>query len=161
VTDGCEEPQNRDVTMTNEQLVLRSPGWVRALGVVFPVAWVYPFFANPELREDFLVPGGVIAVLVVAFVVRTVFCSVIGTADGRLTVRNGWSTRTFVRGELDGAGIDRANGRGWAVFLLLTDGSRHRLDVTEVPFLGPFLGKLERDAAAVREWVDGRPRSLV
>jgi hypothetical protein len=149
------------VTATHEQLALRSPRWVRAFGVVFPVAWVYPFFARSELRGDFLVPVGVIAVLVVAVVVRTVFCSVVGTADGRLTVRNRWSTRTFVRAEVDGVGIDRANGRGWAVFLLLADGSLHRLDVTEVPFLGPFLGKLERDAAAVREWVDGRPHSLV
>jgi hypothetical protein len=152
------------VTTTNEQLALRSPGWVRALGAVFPVVWVYPFFSQAESREDFLLPGAVIAVIVVAFVLRTVFCSVVGTADGRLTVRNRWSTRTFLREEVDGVGIDRADdrhGRGWAVFLVLADGSRHRLDVTEAPFLGPFLGRLERQADEVRAWVDGRPQSLL
>jgi hypothetical protein len=41
---------------------------------------------------------------------------------------------------------------------VLDDGSRHRLDVTAVPFLGPALGRLEGQADAVRAWVDGRPQ---
>jgi len=40
---------------------------------------------------------------------------------------------------------------------VLEDGSRHRLDVTEVPSLGPRLRRLERQADEVRAWRDGRP----
>ena len=42
--------------------------------------------------------GGVARAVLVAAVVGRMLCtSVIGTADGRLTVRNVWSTRTFAR----------------------------------------------------------------
>ncbi len=145
---------------TGEPLALRSPGWVRAFGVLFAVAWVFPFVTQARLREDFLVPGGIVAVLVVALVVRTVLCSVVGTADGRLTARNRWSTRTFLRTDIRAVGIERPDGRGWAVLLLLEDGSRHPLDVTETPFLGPSLGRLERQVAEIRAWLEGRPPSF-
>ena len=72
-------------------------------------------------------------------------------------MRNHWSTRTLVRDEIQGVEIDRAGGtgRGWALWLRLTDGTRLRLDVTEAPFLGPSSATLERQAAAVRIWLDG------
>jgi hypothetical protein len=119
------------VTTANEQFALRSPGWVRAFGAAFALAWVYPAFVHPPSGDDFLVPGAIIAVLVVAFVIRTSVSSVVGTADGWLTVRNIWSTRTFRREDIYGVGIDRADGglghgRGWALFLVLADGSRRR-----------------------------------
>jgi hypothetical protein len=57
--------------------------------------------------------------------------------------------------------IDRAGSGGWAVSISLHTAATVRLDVTQVPFRGPFLGKLERDAAAVREWLGGRPRSFL
>jgi hypothetical protein len=153
------------VTTANEQFALRSPGWVRTFGAAFALAWVYPAFVHPPSGDDFLVPGAIIAVLVVAFVARTSVSSVVGTADGWLTVRNIWSTRTFRREEIDGVGIDRADGglghgRGWALFLVLADGSRHRLDVTESPFLDPFRRRLERQADEVRAWIDGLPHAL-
>jgi hypothetical protein len=145
------------VTTTEEPLAIRPPGWARALGPVLLVLWLSVFLVRPA-RDDFLVPGLVIAVLVVAVVGRMLMSSVIGTADGRLTVRNRWTTRTFVRDEIDGVEVDRAGdgpGRGWVVWLRLADGDRHPLDVTEAPFLGPSSAALERQADAIRVWLDG------
>ena len=145
------------MTTTGEPLALRPPGWVRVLGPVFLVVWVSVFFLRDQ--DAFPVLGIAVALLAAAVVGRLFFASVIGTADGRLTVRNVWSTRTFVRDDILGVEVDRAgdrSGRGWAVWLVLDDGTRHRLDVTEVPFLGPSSATLERQAAAVRGWLDGR-----
>ncbi len=151
------------MTRTDEPLVIRPPGWVRALGPVVLVGWLSVFLFQEGARDEFLAPGVVIAFLVATAVGRMLFTSVIGTGDGRLTVRNNWSTRTFVRDEIEGVEIDRAGGRtgrGWAVWLLLDDGTRHRLDVTEVPFLGPSHAALDRQAHAVRAWLDGRPQAF-
>ncbi len=143
------------MTTTDEPLAIRPPGWARALGPVFLVLWLSVFLARP--RDEFLVPGVLIALLVAGVVGRMLLSSVIGSGDGRLTVRNHWSTRTFDRDEIEGVDIDRAggSGRGWALWLRLTDGTRVRLDVTEAPFLGPFAATLERQAVAVRTWLDG------
>ncbi len=152
------------MTRTDEPLVIRPPGWVRALGPVFLVSWLSVFLVQEGARDEFLAPGAVIAFLVAAVVGRMLFTSVIGTGDGRLTVRNTWSTRTFVRDDVLGVEIDRAggrSGRGWAVWLVLDDGTRHRLDVTEAPFLGPSAATLERQADAVRAWLDGRPHAYL
>ena len=148
-------PQNSGMRTTGEPLAIRPPGWARALGPVFLVLWLSVFLTRPA-GQEILLPGLVVAVLVVAVVGRMLMSSVIGTADGRLAVRNTWSTRTFVRDEIAGVAIDRAggSGRGWAVWLLLADGTRHRLDVTEAPFLGPFSATLERQAAELRIWLD-------
>jgi hypothetical protein len=151
------------VSAANEQFALRSPSWVRTFGAAFAVAWVYPAFFPAAVRDAFLLPGAIIAVLVVAVVARMSASSVVGTGDGRLTVRNVWSTRTFQRVEIHGVGIDRVDGRlgrarGWALFLALEDGTLHRLDVTETPFLGPCRGRLERQADELRAWIDGRPQ---
>jgi len=149
------------VTRTDEPLTIRPPAWVRVLGPLFLAGWLSVFV----LRAGGVpVLGVVIALLAAAVVGRLFFTSAIGTADGRLTVRNVWSTRTFPRVEIRSAGVDRAarrGGRGWAVWLLLEDGTRHRLDVTEVPFLGPSSATLERQAAAIRAWLDGRPSAHV
>ncbi len=153
------------MTATNEQLALRPSGWVRALGGVVVVAWLHTFLSDPP-PGGYLVPGALLTALVVAFLARVAVCSVIASEDGRLTVRNVWSTRTFTRSEVDVVGIDRADGwlgsgRGWALFLVLADGSRHRLDVTEAASLGPLLlARLERQAEEIRTWLDGRPRVL-
>jgi hypothetical protein len=148
------------VTRTDEPLTIRPPGWVRVLGPVLLVVWLSVFVLR---QDDVLLLGVVIGLLAAAVVGRLFFTSAIGTADGRLTVRNVWSTRTFARADILSVGVDRAggrSGRGWAVWLLLDDGTRHRLDVTEVPFLGPSAATLERQAAAVRAWLDGRPSAL-
>jgi len=138
------------------QLVLRPPAWARVLGPVLLAVWVGVVVLE---QDGFSTLGVVLALLAAAVVGRMFFLSVVGTADGRLTVRNLWSTRTFPRADVRSAGVDRAgrSGRGWAVWLLLDDGTRHRLDVTEAPFLGPSSATLERQAAAVRAWLDGRP----
>ncbi|HET6392378.1 MAG TPA: hypothetical protein VFG13_06125 [Blastococcus sp.] len=144
------------MTRTDEPLAIRPPAWVRVLGPLFLAGWLSVLLLRPG---GVPVPGVVIALLAAAVVGRLFFTSAIGTADGRLTVRNVWSTRTFHRVDIRSAGVDRAarrGGRGWAVWLLLEDGARHRLDVTEVPFLGPSSATLERQAAAIRAWLDGR-----
>ncbi|TQN40808.1 hypothetical protein FHU33_0157 [Blastococcus colisei] len=135
---------------------------MRALGAVVVVAWLHTFLSDPP-PGYYLLPGALLTVLVVAFLLRVALCSVIATADGRLTVRNIASTRTFLRQQVEVVGIDRADGwlgrgRGWAVFLVLEDGSRHRLDVTEMPSSGEVLGRLERQADEIRGWVSGRPQ---
>ena len=137
-----------------EPLAIRPPGWVRVLGPVLLVAWLSVFFRH-ERATGFLVVGGAVALIVAAVVGRLLFAGVVGTADGRLTVRNAWSTRSVIREQIDGVEVDRA-GRGWAVWLLLDDGTRLRLDVTEVPFLGPSSATLDRQAAEIRAWLDGR-----
>jgi hypothetical protein len=149
------------VTRTHEPLVIRPPGWVRVLGPILLAAWVSVFLVEERPPDGFLVPGLLIAAFAVAVVGRLFFSSVIGASDGRLTVRNVWSTRTFTRGEIEGVDVDRVRGRGWAVSLRLADGSRHRLDVTEAPFLGPFATTLERQAAEVRAWLEGRPHAYL
>ena len=143
------------MTTTDEPLAIRPPGWARVLGPVFLVVWVSVFLVAPT--DEVQVPIAVIAVLVVAVIGRMLLSSVIGTGDGRLTVRNHWSTRTVDRHEIEDVEIDRAggSGRGWALWLRLIDGTRLKLDVTEVPFLGPFAETLEEQAVAVRTWLDG------
>jgi hypothetical protein len=70
--------------------------------------------------------------------------------------RNQFSTRTFWPHELADAVVDRAErhfGTGWTVWLVLRDGSRHPIQLTETPFRRGFTQRLERDAAAVRAWI--------
>lgn len=101
-----------------------------------------------------------LAVVGVAFGVRMYIGGATGSADGRLVVRNQWSTASFARTDITGAVVDRARGRmsaGQAVWLELAAGGRHRIDVTEVPFRGPSGGRLDRDLEAVRTWLAGRP----
>ena len=141
--------------------MLRPPAVIRALGAAFIAVWIVLFFVQGGIGGDHLLLGSVIAVVAVAFVVRLLFLSVIGTADGRLTVRNSWSTRTFDRSQVDGVEVDRANGRfgqGWTLWLRLSDGGRHRIDVTQVPFRSLFARRIERDAEAVRAWASGTPQ---
>ena len=149
------------MTATGEALAIRQPRWVRLLGPLFLVVWGSAFLSSDDGWGSFRVPGLVIAVVAVAFVGRMLFWSAIGTDDGRLTVRNAWSTRTFARTEIDGVEVDRVAGRGWAVWLELAEGGRHPLDVTQTPFLGPSSSTLERQADAVRAWLDGRPHAFL
>ena len=149
------------MTRTDEPLAIRPPAWVRVLGPLFLAGWLSVFVLRPG---GVPVLGVVIALAAAAVVGRLFFTSAIGTADGRLTVRNVWSTRTFTRVDIRSAGVDRAarrGGRGWAVWLLMEDGTRHRLDVTEVPFLGPSAPNLERQSGAVRAWLADRPGAVL
>jgi hypothetical protein len=152
------------MTTTDAELALRPPVWARAGIVAFMPVWAWIFVVTARPDGGYPVLALVIAPIAIGFIVRMLFLSVIGTADSRLTVRNHWSTRTFDRGEVTGVEIDRANGRfgqGWAVFLLLPDGARHRLDVTEAPSRTLFGRKLERDATAVDGWLEGRPQPFL
>lgn len=143
------------MTRPEDPLAIRPPAWVRTLGPVLLVAWLSVFF-RAERATGFLVVGGAVALVVAALVGRLLFAGVVGTVDGRLTVRNAWSTRVVDRDRIIDVEVDRA-GRGWAVWLLLDDGTRLRLDVTEAPFLGPSAATLDRQAAALRAWIEGRP----
>ena len=152
------------MTTTDAQLTLRPPWWVRAIGAVFIVFWGYLFFFQREFRGGHVVIGTVVAVVAVVFVVRLLFLSVIGTADGRLTVRNSWSTRTFQRDQVDGVEIDRANGRfgqGWTLWLRLSDGARHRIDVTQAPSRTLFARSLERNADKLRAWLSNKAQPFL
>ena len=150
------------MTRIDEPLAIRQPRWVRLLGPVFLVVWASAFLMADDGWGNVRLLGLVIAVVALVFVSRMLFWSAVGTDDGRLTVRNAWSTRTFTRGEIEGVEVDRASGgRGWVVWLRLADGGRHPLDVTQAPFLGPFRGTLERQAGAVRSWLDGRPHAYL
>jgi hypothetical protein len=162
VTAGARHAENRAVTTTGPQLALRTPVWIRALGTAFVLAWLYPLASDPP-RAGFLLLAAILAVVLTVFVVRMSICHVVATVDGRLRVRNVWSTRTFGQDEIDGVVIDRADARlreGWAVILVLADGSRHPLDVTAAPFLGQSVRRLERQAEEVRAWLDGRPQPV-
>lgn len=145
------------MTTAAEPLHLRQPVWARVGIVAFLPVWAWLFLVHGDRVEAPTVPAVLIAVVALAFVARMALLGVVGSADGRLTVRNHWSTRTFERSEVAGVEVDRADGRfgtGWAAWLRLTDGSRHRLDVTQVPFRTLFSGRLDCDAAAVRTWLD-------
>jgi hypothetical protein len=144
------------VTSTDARLTLRPPVWARVAIVVFLPVWSWIFFAAARPDDGYPLLALLVVAVAIAFLGRMLFLGVFGTADGRLTVRNHWSSRTFDRGDVAGAEIARVNGRfglGWAVFLLLVDGARHRLDVTEAPSRMLFGRRLERDADAVREWL--------
>ena len=82
--------------------------------------------------------------------------AVIGTDDGRLVVRNRWSTRRLDREEISGAGITDMSGFASAVSLQLRDGSGLALDATEG--IRSRRGRMERDAAALRAWLQQRPQ---
>ena len=85
-----------------------------------------------------------------------------GSADGRVVVRNRWSTRRLHRDDIAGVGItDIGGGFMSAVTLHLRDGSALTLDVGEGPGFAPMRRRMEREAARLRNWVDDRPRPFV
>ncbi len=140
------------------------PLWARVCIVVFTPLWLWIWFMSLRSGEAgfpawFIGAGGL------ALVCRMWFIGAAGSADGRLTVRNQFSTRTFSREELADAVIDRANGArglGWSVWLVLRDGSRHQVQLTQAPFrAGLFERALERDAAKLRAWIRSEPQPFV
>jgi hypothetical protein len=148
------------VTAVDPELRIRPPLWARAWIVLFLPAWLWILFQQSDPPG---VVGWLVAALGVALGVRMVVMGAVGAPDGRLTVRNQFTTRTFSRDELADAVVDRADGRfgaGWSVWLVLRDGSRHRVQLTDVPFRPGFTGVLERHAAALRAWIHapGRPQ---
>jgi hypothetical protein len=150
------------MTATDDQLALRPPAWSRVALAVFVPVWVWLFFIGGRPDDGSALVGYVLAAVALAFIARLGFLSVLGTADGRLTVRNHWSTRTFDRFEIDDVEIDRAErgfGGGWALWLRLSDGTRRRLDVTLVPSRNLAGRRLDRDAEAIRAWLAGLSQS--
>ena len=120
--------------------------------------WAGLFLVPGDGTDDLPLPAVLVIAVAAGSAARMVVLGVTGTADGRPTVRDPWSTRTFQRAEIAGVEVDRADGRsgtGWAAWLRLTDGSRHHLDVTQVPSRTLFSGRLDRDAATIRAWLDG------
>jgi hypothetical protein len=140
-------------------LHIHPPLWARAWIVVFLPVWSWIFF---QQADGSAAVGWLVAAFGVALGARMFVMGAVGTADGRLTVRNQFTTRTFHRTELADAVVDRAGrfGAGWSVWLVLHDGSRHRVQLTETPFRRGFTGVLERNAARLRAWIQahGRPQ---
>ena len=139
-------------------LRLRPPLWARIWVVLFPlVLAVLLLFDLVQWRGD---PGWPTRIAISAFGAalgwRLFRLAALGTPDGRLVVRNHWRDRTPARDEIVEVAVAGIPGRpNRSVRLQLRNGSSVLLDVTEAP---SFLrGGLDRQAAAVREWVDGRP----
>jgi hypothetical protein len=147
------EAHDRRVTGPATEVRIEPPLWARAWIVVFVLVWVWIWTTRIES------PGAVgwlAGVAVLALSARMWVMGAVGTADGRLTVRNQFSTRTFRREEIADVTIDRAHGPvgfGWTVWLTLQDGSRHQIQLTQTPFRTGFLGHLERDAGRLRAWM--------
>jgi hypothetical protein len=142
------------MTTAGSEVRIRPPMWARVTYGVFLVVWV-------ALFVGFVRPAGLAALTTVALVVavastaRLMVMGVRGTADGRLVVRNQLSTRTFRRADLADAVVDRASwfglpGSGWTVWLVLRDGSRHRVQFTERAFRAAFGARLDEQADRIR-----------
>jgi hypothetical protein len=136
-----------------QDLHIHPPLWARLWIVVFLPAWLWIVFQQSDGPG---IVGWLVAAFGVALGARMFVMGAVGTSDGRLTIRNQFTTRTFHRDELADAVIDRAHGRfgtGWTVWLVLHDGSRHHVQLTETPFRPGFISALERHAARLRAWI--------
>ena len=141
------------MTAVQPALRITAPLWARAFIVLFLLAWVWIWATQVHGRP---IAGWLAAAGGVLLGARMFVMGAVGSPDGRLTVRNQFSTRTFDRHELSDAVVDRANGprgSGWAVFLVLADGSRHPVQITQAPLLRLFALRLERDADRLRRWI--------
>ena len=146
------------MTAADVRLELRQPRWARAWFVAFPIFMgVVVLSGVVPLRGDTGWPSRLFFVLFAAALGWRLFrVAAIGTADGRLVVRNHWRDRTLHRDDVADVTVGRVHGGlNRSVRLYLRDGSTVLLDVTEVPFSSR---RLERHTAEVREWVSGRPR---
>ena len=125
------------VTRTGPTVSLRVPLLLRCWAVAFPVVAV----------------GSVLAVV-------TARQRVDAFPDGRLVVRNRFSSRSLTRDDVEDVAAGTHGGGplpNWRVELVLADGSAHPLTVTERPALPGVRARVERDAARLREWLTGRP----
>lgn len=142
--------------------------WARVWVTVFPVVLAVVLVLAVEPGADGWAVVRDIGVAVFAALLgwRLFQQAVIGTGDGRLVVRNMWRSLALRREDVHEVTVDPANGRrirggGWAVWLHLRSGSPVRLDVTHVPFGGPFSGRLEREAEQVRAWLAVGPQPFL
>jgi hypothetical protein len=119
------------------------------------VPWYVRFVLDPVHGDDswIVAAGAFLVTAVLAW--RLVRIRTLGTADGRLVVRNYRRDRTVHRDDVDRVVIDIAR-VGWSVQLELADGSPLPLDATGTPLRPLFGARLERQADAVRDWVTGR-----
>ena len=147
------------MTTADVQLELRPPRWARAWAVVFPALFAGFFLFVVRPQGNVWLGAFVVFVFAPALSWRLFRLAALGTADGRLVVRNHWRDRVVPRDDIAEVGVERhARAANRSVTLRLRDGGAVRLDVTETPFAGPFRGRLERQAAEVREWVKGDTR---
>ena len=146
------------MSTADPEIHIHPPLWARAWIVVFLPVFVWIAFQQSDG------PGAVgwlVAALGVALGARMFVMGAVGTADGRLRVRNQFTTRTFLREELADAVVDRADGRfgvGWTVWLVLHDGPRHPIQLIEAPFRRGFSGALDRNAMRLRAWIHAPSR---
>jgi hypothetical protein len=135
-------------------LVLYAASFVVAAGMVV-------FFVTQQFVQAnaFSLVFPVVLTGIVVYNVATVRSRAWAHADGRLVVRNRFSTRTLQRTDVDrvlvGGQASLDNPR--RVELLLTDGEVLPLVGTEAPPLPGVRARLERDAEQLRAWVTGTP----
>jgi hypothetical protein len=151
------------VTSADVHLRIRPPAWTRGLLAVFPLlvfAFVR-FVLEPEDGGGSWLRSLGAAAFAAVLAWRMGGLQVVGTADGRLVVRNHWSTRLVHRHDIVDVTIGRLQGvPNKSVLLHLRDGSDLRLDVTDGLPLGPN-SRMERQVGQVRAWVSGRPQPFV
>ena len=140
----------------DSQVRIHPPVWARAWILVFQPFWIWIAFEQSDGAVSWL-----FTTFGVALGGRLFVMGAVGTSDGRLTVRNEFTTRTFRRDQLADAVVDRADVRsgGWTVWLTFQDGSRHRVRMTEVPFRPGSNGTLTRQAAQLRAWIRAPDRA--
>ena len=153
------------MTSTDVQLSLRPPVWAQVWVAVFPVLLVVVgvFFVRPAGDTWAMVRGAAVFVFGLLLCWRLFRLGAIGTADGRLVVRNHWRDRTLHRNDIAEvtAGQELGRGTNRSVRLLLHDGSAVALDVTATSFRRLHSDRLERQADQVRAWVFGRPQPFL
>ena len=147
------------VTTLGAALVLRTPAWARAGAALFVPLWIYGFFFAARADRDVALFGYLLPALAAAFLVWSARVQAVATTDGRLVVRNLFDTLTVPREEVGSVEIDDAgpSGRTWAIYVRTHADLRFRLDVTH----GLLRAPLERQAAALRSWRDGRTLPLL
>lgn len=146
------------MTALAPDLVLRPRPWIRGFLVVFPIAFAASYLLVVRPEGPVWVDALIVFVFAPLLAWRLFRLAAVGTADGRLVVRNQWRDRTVHRDDVDRVVIGRSRNRGGSVHLELADGSTLELDVTEVPFRPLFGARLERSAASLEDWSSGRPQ---
>ncbi|TFV77716.1 hypothetical protein E4P40_18710 [Blastococcus sp. CT_GayMR20] len=139
------------------RLSLRPPTWLRVWVAVFPllfVVFLVVVVAPEQGARAWIFAGGF---AVTALLGRRLFrLAVLGTADGRLVVRNHWQDHTLRREDIADVTVGQGVGRGGtnrSVRVLLHGGASVPLEVTATSFRPNVPTRLQHQAEAVRTWV--------
>jgi hypothetical protein len=141
------------VTTTDQQVTLRTSVWARAVAVVYPMVVAWFVFSRGPIGRLPIPVSGVLFALVLLGAWRRFRIAVIGTADGRLVIRNMWQDLVLLREDVVGVSSGRPSPwRSHILSLQSRDGSTVRLHAALTSFGGPFRGRFERQVAEIRQW---------